>query len=538
MAQPEFADLYRAYQACRRRKRGTPEAQRYESRLLDHLIESVAALRSRRWRPGRSVSFVVRRPKAREIHAAPFAERVVHHYLTPRLEALYEPVFIHDVYSNRRGKGIHAAVRRLQYFMRRCQTAAAAAPGAGRGWYLQLDIQNFFNSIDRARLLELLERRLDRCQSPWADARPGARGLDQADAGLLRDLCRALLTTDPGANVHFRGPPAERARVPAHKRLGALGPGLGLPIGNLCSQFFANVYLNELDHYVKHVLRCRDYLRYVDDFILLHPDPAVLLDWKAAIEDFLAERLALKLKPDYRLHPVANGADFLGYIVRPGYLLARRRVVGHLREALRDWAVRHGLSDRAAPFRLTLEPADGERLRARLASYLGHLGHACHFRRLHALFREFPWLAQLFAPPAPPHAAGGAPFRLLPRWPAPASANSLPAQWRYFRRGWPGAAVWLQAGHGWYLFDADAVALAAPLGRPLLTEPPFGMRDALAVPLAAAPRWRQRLERLGQPQLWVAEAGRQRPGLQRRVARHWSLCPPLSPTPLTSGDLS
>jgi hypothetical protein len=127
MAQPEFADLYRAYEACRRRKRGTPEAQRYASRLLDHLIESVAALRSRRWRPGRSVSFVVRRPKAREIHAAPFAERVVHHYLTPRLEALYEPVFIHDVYSNRRGKGIHAAVGRLQYFMRRCQTAAAAA---------------------------------------------------------------------------------------------------------------------------------------------------------------------------------------------------------------------------------------------------------------------------------------------------------------------------------------------------------------------------------------------------------------------------
>ena len=197
------------------------------------------------------------------------------------------------------------------------------------GWYLQLDIQNFFNSINRFRLLDLLEKRIHR----WI------RG---EEADLLFYLCRALLETDPTANVRFQGAPGERERVPPHKRLGAAGPNKGLPIGNLSSQFFANVYLNELDQYVKHVLKCRYYLRYVDDFILLHRDPEVLLDWKREIESFLEEILGLRLKPEYRLHPVANGADFLGYIVRPRYLLVRRRVVGHLREKLRSWEkIRH-----------------------------------------------------------------------------------------------------------------------------------------------------------------------------------------------------
>jgi hypothetical protein len=192
------------------------------------------------------------------------------------------------------------------------------------GWYLQLDVRNFFNSIDRSRLLNMLEKRIYR--------RIRGEGAD-----LLFYLCRALLETDPTANVHFQGAPHERERVPPHKRLGAAGPNKGLPIGNLSSQFFANVYLNELDQYVKHVLRCRHYLRYVDDFILLHRDPEVLLGWKRDIEIFLEETLDLRVKPEYRLHPVANGADFLGYIVRPRYLLVRRRVVGHLREKLRRW---------------------------------------------------------------------------------------------------------------------------------------------------------------------------------------------------------
>jgi len=110
-----------------------------------------------------------------------------------------------------------------------------------------------------------------------------------------------------------------------------------MPIGNLNSQFFANVYLNGLDQFVKHELRCRHYLRYCDDFVLLGESPEQLEDWRGRIEIYLRDALSLELNPRQRLAPVANGVDFLGYIVRRDYLLVRRRVVGHLRERLGDF---------------------------------------------------------------------------------------------------------------------------------------------------------------------------------------------------------
>ena len=122
------------------------------------------------------------------------------------------------------------------------------------------------------------------------------QGLDKDEARALQSYCRALLTADPTAQVRRQGSPGGFALIPPHKRLGALGPTVGLPVGNLTSQFFANVYLNELDQFVKHTLKARWYVRYVDDFVLLHADPAVLLDWRQRIVEFLAEHLRLRLK--------------------------------------------------------------------------------------------------------------------------------------------------------------------------------------------------------------------------------------------------
>ncbi|TCT19845.1 hypothetical protein [Thiobaca trueperi] len=110
--------LWRVYLACRRGKRQPRDTQRYESSVLDHLVSTRDALASLRWRPSRTLAFVVDQPKRREIHAATFADRVVHHLLVERLARLCEPVFIHDSYANRRGKGTHAAVARLHAFMR------------------------------------------------------------------------------------------------------------------------------------------------------------------------------------------------------------------------------------------------------------------------------------------------------------------------------------------------------------------------------------------------------------------------------------
>jgi hypothetical protein len=182
-----------------------------------------------------------------------------------------------------------------------------------------------------------------------------------------------------------------------------------------------------------------------------------------------------------------------------------------------------------------LAPAPRDALRACLASYLGHFGHARHFRLVRGLFEEFPWLGQLFLlkdpHPNPLPKGEGAlqnPLRLIPRWQAPASADSLPAQWRYFRRQWPGVPVFLQAGLAIYLFDSDAEAFAATFGLRLLAAPPWGFRAALSLPLRGQGLWRWRLGRLGLPSIWVAEEGRRRPGLKRRVVRHlyWAgVCP-------------
>ena len=145
---------------------------------------------------------------------------------------------------------------------------------------------------------------------------------------------RLLVYHDCTRDYVMRGEPRLLNRIAPHKTLLHAPPGKGLPIGNLNSQFFANVYLNGLDQFVKHELKCRHYLRYCDDFVLLADSPEQLAEWRGRIEAWLRAALCLELNPKQLLAPVSNGVNFLGYIVRRDYLLVRRRVVNHLRERL------------------------------------------------------------------------------------------------------------------------------------------------------------------------------------------------------------
>jgi RNA-directed DNA polymerase len=206
-----FAAVYRGYRQCRRRKRGTANAQRYEHRLLDHLVDTTRSLQDRSYAPSRSLCFVARQPKAREIHAADFRDRVVHHVLVPRLEALFEPIFIHDLYSNRVGKGTHAAVERLGGFMR-----AVSDNGRRPAWFLQLDVRNFFNGIDQALLFGLINHRLGKA------VRQGR--ISCAEARDLSWLTRVILKQDFRAQTLYRCSAAELRRVPEYKRLTSAPP--------------------------------------------------------------------------------------------------------------------------------------------------------------------------------------------------------------------------------------------------------------------------------------------------------------------------
>jgi hypothetical protein len=359
-----FQDLHTAWREARRGKRPSESQLEFEVCWIDELLALQHELNALGWRPSAPTCFVAKHPKAREIHAPAFRDRVVHHWLVPELERIYEPLFIFDSFSNRKGKGTHAAVRRLQRFMRQVDD----------GWYLQLDIRNFFNTIHRPTLYALLKDRMTRHGIPLP----------------LRHAVHALLARsalDPG--VQHACTPAERAAVPAHKQLANAAPGCGIAIGNLSSQFFANVYLNELDQFVKHELGARRYIRYVDDFVLVDESREQLVEWHAELARFLEEHLKLELKPDVKLRPIGAGADFLGYIVRKTHLIVRPRVVLHAREKLRKWAGAH-----VRRRRVRATPAQYREIRSVWSSYAGHFSHAASGRLHGRIRKEFKWLGR------------------------------------------------------------------------------------------------------------------------------------------------
>jgi RNA-directed DNA polymerase len=356
-----FRALHNAWRRARRGKKPSPDQLTFDSYWIDNLFDLQHRIIAGTWSPGIPTCFIATAPKAREIHAPPFADRVVHHWLVPQLEAIYEPTFIHDSYSNRMGKGTHAAVERLRNFVREVYS------GQGGGWFLQLDVANFFNTINRKILYRFLKKRMEQHGIP----------------AQLQRATHALLRQSPiDQGVNFVGTAIDRSRVPAHKKLENSPPGCGLAIGNLSSQFFANVYLDRLDQYVKHDLNALRYLRYVDDFVLVHRDRGQLEVWQRYIEHFLATELQLKLKSDIRLKPLTSGIDFLGYVVYPTHTVVRRRVIGHCRQKLHAWRQQHPQPDQRAL----------EQLRSVVASYRGHFSHANSWKARQRIGRRFPWL--------------------------------------------------------------------------------------------------------------------------------------------------
>jgi len=305
-----FGNIYRCYLVCRRNKRNTINALKFEINAEENVLKLERELTAKIYRPSRSILFASRKPKLREIFAADFRDRVVHHVLVDYLERIYEPIFIHDSYACRKDKGTHAAVMRLQSFLRK-----VSKNGKTRAYYLQLDIKDFFISIDKGMLFSIMKNRITNKNALW--------------------LTEKILFHDPTKFFILRDEENIINKIPPNKSLFGKSNLKGLPIGNLTSQFFANVYMNELDQFVKHTLKARFYIRYVDDFILLSRDKNELLSWENKIEEFLKTGLGLKLHPKRRkLQPISNGVDFLGFVIRKGYILIRRRVINNMNSCL------------------------------------------------------------------------------------------------------------------------------------------------------------------------------------------------------------
>jgi len=374
-----FANVYRCYLACRRNKRNTINALRFEISAEENILKLESELKNRTYRPSRSILFASRKPKLREIFAADFRDRVVHHVLVDYLERIYEPIFIHDSYACRKDKGTHAAVSRLQGFLRK-----VSKNGNTRAYYLQLDIKDFFTSIDKDILFCLMKKKIAGKDILW--------------------LTEKILFYDPTGSFILRDGENIINKIPPNKSLFGKDNKKGLPIGNLTSQFFANVYMNELDQFVKHSLKARYYIRYVDDLVLLSDNKDTLVKWRQDIETFLAEKLLLRLHPNRRkLQPISNGIDFLGYITRRDYILVRRRVINNLNSRLRHFE-RLIKSEITSSFDKSSgrspEPSRGASLpliplglarndvRSCLQSYLGHFKWADTYRLMKGLEKK------------------------------------------------------------------------------------------------------------------------------------------------------
>jgi retron-type reverse transcriptase len=303
---PVYSDLYpqicawgnleQAYRRARKGKRGQPPAANFERRLEDNLVELQNDLIQHTYQPGAYHSFYIHEPKRRLISAAPFRDRVVHHALCAIIEPLFERRFIFDSYANRLGKGTHRALDRCQHFARR------------QPYALQLDIVQFFPSIDHAILKSALARVIADESTVW--------------------LCDQILVS--GQNVQ----PQEYRPVyfPGDDLWAATRPR-GLPIGNLTSQFWANVYLDAFDQFVKRELHCRAYLRYVDDFILFADNKRTLNVWRREVLNFLnGLRLTVHLERA-QPRPVTEGLPFLGFTLFPTHRrLKARKIISFRRK--------------------------------------------------------------------------------------------------------------------------------------------------------------------------------------------------------------
>lgn len=322
-----FENLYVAYRKAARGKRGQAPVATFEFDVEAALCRLQDELVAQTYRPGPYTSFYIRDPKHRLISAAPFRDRVVHHALCNVIEPLFERTFIGDSYANRVGKGTHAALDRAQAFSRRYP------------YVLQCDVEQFFPSIDLTLLRGILARKIADPQALWL--------VDQILAGGAGVLAHEYeMVYFPGDDLFA----VERPR--------------GLPIGNLTSQFWANVYLNELDQFVKRELRCPAYLRYVDDFLLFADEKRALWAWKDAIQGFLAGlRLTIHAR-ESTVYPVSTGIPFLGFRVYSDHRRLKRRNGVAFARRLRLW--------RRQIARGELSPAE---LSLRVQGWVAHAAH-------------------------------------------------------------------------------------------------------------------------------------------------------------------
>lgn len=337
-------ELLIAYFDCRRTKRRTASAIVYEMDYESRLIALRDRINARTYQPGKSICFVVTRPRYREVFAASFEDRIVHHYIALRLEPLFELVFSPRTFNCRKEKGQLYGINTLKADILECSENYTKDC-----WAMKLDLKGFFMSIDKALLAGMIDKFIIRYYT----------GKDIED---LRYLCRVVILHQPEKNCERHSPTHYWNFLPPNKSLFTNGEGKGVAIGNLFAQLFANFLLNVLDWYLEE-LGIKYHGRYVDDFYCLHRDKSVLLGIVQPIRDKLASLGLMLNEKKFYLQHYTKGVEFTGAIVKPGRTYCCNRTITNFIAAVRRL-------NRAKDLRQVMHSVNS------INSYLGLLRHS------------------------------------------------------------------------------------------------------------------------------------------------------------------
>lgn len=323
-------NLFSAWDAFKSDKRKKPDVLQFEWILEQNIFQLHRDLRNKTYRHGPYSGFWIHDPKQRHIHKATVRDRILHHAVFSVVNPIFEPTFIPTSFSCRIGYGTHKGVDVLQKMI-----VNTGKNNTSRCFVLKCDIKKFFDSVDHEILLSIIKKRIKDDDALW----------------LLESVVRSYESA----------------------------PGKGIPIGNLTSQLFANVYMNELDQFVKHRLKVKRYVRYTDDFAIVAQDKKYLEKLLPPISEFLENELAVKLHPNkIILRSICQGVDFLGYVIFPKHRLVRSKTKHRMFRKLGRRMEEHRAGNTT---KMNFEQS--------LQSYLGVLSHANTYRLRENILNRF-----------------------------------------------------------------------------------------------------------------------------------------------------
>jgi len=315
-------NLFSAWDKFKPDKQKKQDVQQFEWRLEENIFRLHRELKNKTYKHGAYVSFYIHDPKQRRIHKAVVRDRILHHAIFNIVDPIFEPTFISNSMSCRIDKGTHKGVYNLYAKLRR-----VSKNGFKPCFVLKCDIKKFFETVDHSKLLSILRGRIKDKDATW----------------LLTEIIESF--SSQYSNIFFKK---------------------GLPIGNLTSQLFANIYLNEFDQFIKQNLRIKNYIRYTDDFVIISTDRNYLEILVPQIRAFLSDELRLELHPKkVSIRKFSQGVDFLGYITLPYHRVLRTKTKKRIFKKFkrRVFEYRTGIITE-------------QTLNQSLQSYLGALSHA------------------------------------------------------------------------------------------------------------------------------------------------------------------